>query len=330
MSVLVTGSLAYDHIMDFKGYYKDHILPEKVHILNVSFLVEGLRKQRGGTATNIAYSLSLLQERPTIMGTVGHDFGEYRAWLEEQGIDTRAIKVIPNEFTASCFIMTDLSSNQITGFYPGAMSFAHELKLADFNIPDLEIAIIAPNDPQAMVEHINECRKAGLPYIFDPGQQALNLNPEQLVAGFKGAKAIIGNDYELEMIRQKTGFSPEDLLNEAEMVIITKGKEGSTILTRDRKVEIPTAEAVEVIDPTGAGDAYRAGIIKGLIRGLSLEKMGRLAALAATYCVENYGTQGQSYTPAEFSARYFKSFGENIENLFTAHQYRADNFVNTK
>lgn len=325
MSILVTGSLAYDHIMDFPGYYKDHILPDKVHVLNVSFLVQSLRKQRGGTATNIAYSLSLLREKPSILGTVGHDFADYRAWLEERGIDTHAIKVIPDEFTASCFIMTDKSGNQITGFYPGAMAYAHQLKLADFNVSDVKMAIIAPNDPVAMVEHIKECRIAGIPYVFDPGQQALNLNEEQLVEGFQGAKAIIGNDYELGMIENKTGYTVPKLLEVAEMVIITKGENGSTIVTRDRSVEIPPAPAREVVDPTGAGDAYRAGIIKGLVHGYSLERMGRIAALAATYCVESFGTQGQSYTPSEFCARYAEIFDEDITGLFPASE-RA-NFV---
>jgi adenosine kinase len=313
--------------MDFPGYYKDHIIPDKVHMLNVSFLVQGLRKERGGTATNIAYSLSLLQEKTSILGTVGHDFADYRAWLEERGIDTHAIKVIPGEFTASCFIMTDLSGNQITGFYPGAMSYAHQLKLADYNVSDAKMAIIAPNDPAAMIEHIHECRKNGLPYVFDPGQQALNLNPEQLVEGFRGAKAVIGNDYELGMIENKTGYTVEKLLEVAEMVIVTKGEFGSTIITRSEKVDIPVAPAAEVVDPTGAGDAYRAGIIKGLVHGYSLKTMGQIAALAATYCVESYGTQGQTYTVSEFCARYTNLFGEDIRALFPNSAEAAPQFL---
>jgi len=317
--------------MNFEGHYKDHILPDKVHILNVSFLVKGLRKERGGTATNIAYSLKLLQEQPRILGTVGQDFADYRAWLEERGIDTHAIKVIPDEFTASCFIMTDLAGNQITSFYPGAMGYAHDLKLADYNLADVKIAIIAPNDPVAMVEHIKECRGAGLPYIFDPGQQALNLNPAQLIEGFEGAKAIIGNDYELQMIENKTGYSVEKLLEVAEMVIITKGEYGSTIVSRESSVEIPPVPARQVVDPTGAGDAYRAGIVKGLVHGYTAERMGRMAALAATYCVEAYGTQGQVYTTSEFCQRYAEVFGENIEELFSSVPApiteRATNFV---
>jgi len=323
MSILVTGSLAYDNIMNFPGFYKDHILPEKVHILNVSFLVESLRRQRGGCATNVAYNLSLLGESPAILGTVGTDFAEYRAWLDENGVDTRAIKVIPDEYTASCFIMTDMASNQITSFYPGAMSYAHELSLADYDFSDLEIAIISPNDPKAMVEYVKECHKYNLPYVYDPGQQIIALSAEQLLAGAKGAKAIVGNDYELEMIRNKTGYSAEQLLELAEMVIITFGENGSRIITRERSVEIPIATPTKVSDPTGAGDAYRAGIIKGLVNGYSLEEMGRVAALSGVYCVEQHGTMEHRYTPAEFAQRYQENFGQLPANLATSREPTA-------
>ncbi len=309
MSILVSGSLAYDHIMDFQGHFKDHILPEKVHILNVSFLVNSLRKMRGGCAANIAYNLALLQERPLILGTAGHDFEDYRRSLDEAGVDTSAIKIIPNEFTASCFITTDKSSNQITGFYPGAMSYAHQIRVADYKA-EASIAIISPNDPQAMVEHVRECRELGIPFIYDPGQQVIFLDGEALLDGIKGARAIIGNDYELGIIEKKTGYDPAQLLEFTEMVIVTKGEFGSTIYTRDRVVELPVAKEKAVVDPTGGGDAYRAGIIKGLLNGYSLEQMGRTAALAATYCIENYGTQGYSYTPAEFAARYTENFAD--------------------
>jgi adenosine kinase len=301
--------------MNFPGFYKDHILPEKVHILNVSFLVQSLRRQRGGCAPNIAYNLSLLGESPAILGTVGSDFAEYQTWLNENGIDTRAIKVVPDEFTACCFIMSDKASNQITSFYPGAMASAHELSLADYDFSDLEMAIISPNDPKAMEQYVNECHKYNLPYVFDPGQQTIALTPEQLLAGAKGAKVIIGNDYELELVRSKTGYSPEQLLEFAEMVIITLGENGSQILTRERQVEIPIAHVSDVQDPTGAGDAYRAGIIKGLVRGYSLEEMGRLGALAGAYCVEHHGTMQHRYTPAEFAQRYAESFGSAPSNL---------------
>ncbi|HEX2909356.1 MAG TPA: carbohydrate kinase family protein [Chloroflexia bacterium] len=310
MSILVSGSLAYDHIMDFQGHFKDHILPEKVHILNVSFLVNSLRKLRGGCAANIAYNLALLQERPLIIGTVGHDFEDYRQWLQQAGCDTSAIEVIPDEFTASCFITTDKSSNQITGFYPGAMNYAHNLKVASYNPEKLQMAIISPNDPEAMVSHVEECRELGVPFIYDPGQQVIFLEGEQLLDGIRGSRAIIGNDYELGIVEKKTGYKPEQLLEFTEMVIVTKGEFGSTIYTREKTVDAPVAREKAVVDPTGVGDAYRAGIIKGLLNNYSLEQMGRVAALAATYCVEQYGTQSHSYTPAEFAARYQDNFSD--------------------
>jgi adenosine kinase len=308
MSILVSGSLAYDNIMDFQGHFKDHILPDKVHILNVSFLVNSLRKQRGGCAANIAYNLALLGEKPLIIGTVGHDFEDYRRWLEAAGVDTGAIKVIPEEFTASCFITTDKSSNQITGVYHGAMNYAHDLHIADYNPGRLEMAIISPNDPVAMVTHVEECRALGIPYLYDPGQQVIFLEGEALLEGLRGSRAVIGNDYELGIIEKKTGRKPEDLLEFSQMVIVTRGEFGSTLITREKTVEAPVAQEKAVVDPTGVGDAYRAGIIKGLLRGYSLEQMGRLAALAATYCVEQYGTQNHSYTPAEFALRYAENF----------------------
>jgi adenosine kinase len=308
MSILVSGSLAYDHIMDFQGYFKDHILPEKVHIINVSFLVNSLRKLRGGCAPNIAYNLALLGEKPLIIGTVGHDFADYRAWLDQAGVDTSGIRVIPDEFTASCFITTDKSSNQITGFYPGAMNYAHDLHVGDFNPAGIQVAIISPNDPQAMVSHVKECQALGVPYIYDPGQQVIFLEGPAMLEAMTGSKAVVGNDYELGIIEKKTGLKPEDLLQYTEMVIVTRGEFGSNLITAERTVEVPVAKEKSVVDPTGGGDAYRAGIIKGLLNGYTLEQMGRVAALSATYCIENYGTQSHSFTPAEFAARYTENF----------------------
>ena len=308
--VLVSGSLAYDNIMSFQGYFKDHILPEKVHILNVSFLVNSLRKQHGGCAANIAYNLALLQEQPVILGTVGVDFENYRRELNEVGVDTSAVRVIPDEFTASCFITTDKSNNQITGFYPGAMNYAHELKVADYMSDEIALAIVSPNDPAAMISLPGECREIGLPYLYDPGQQVIFLDGETLLDGIRGARVVIGNDYELGIIEKKTERTPEQLLELAEMVIVTKGEFGSVIYSRERTVEIPCAKEKAVVDPTGVGDAYRAGIIKGLLHGYSLEQMGRIASLAATYCVEEAAPQSHSYTSAEFAARYAENFAD--------------------
>jgi adenosine kinase len=302
--------------MDFPGYFKDHILPEKIHILNVSFLVHSLRKMHGGCAPNIAYTLSLLEERPRILGTVGHDFEPYRNALEEIGVDTSLIKIIPDKVTASCFITTDQAGSQITGFYPGAMAHASEVRLADADPAEIEIALIAPDDPRAMVEHVHEAQELGVPFIYDIGWQVIAFEGGELLDGVTGAKLVIGNDYELEILREKTGLTTEKLLQLCEIVVITRGDKGSTIYNRQRSVDIPAVPAREVKDPTGAGDAFRGGLLKGLVRGYELEQLGRVAALSATYCVEAYGTQGQKYTAAEFESRYIENFGKPELPLF--------------
>ena len=312
MSLIVTGSLAYDHIMDFQGHFGDHILPEKVHMINLSFLVRSLRKLRGGCATNIAYNLRLLGERPTILGTVGHDFEDYKAWLDERGIDTSGIIVVPDEFTASCFITTDTTGNQITGFYPGAMDHASKYGLSDIGVDpaDVEMAIISPNAPQAMINYVRDFKEARVPYVYDPGQQIIALDGEQLLDGATGAQALIGNDYEIELFKTKAGRAPHDLVAEGRtpIVIITKGDQGSTIVTADGETHIAPAREQSVADPTGAGDAYRAGVIKGLVRGYSIEQMGKVASLAAVYVVEQVGTQSHSYAPGEFDVRYADNY----------------------
>jgi adenosine kinase len=309
MAIVVTGSVAFDHIMNFPGYFKEHILPDKVHVLNVSFLVDTLKKQRGGTAANIAYNLALVGERPRILATVGKDFAEYGAWLREQGVDTSAMREVEDEFTASCFITTDRSDNQITGFYIGAMREASKLGLDDAG-DEVELVIISPNDPLAMQRYPRECRERGIPYVYDPGQQIVRLSGGELLDGLRGARCLIGNDYELAMIEDKTGCGIPQLLALTDTVIITYAEQGSAILTRDGRVEIPAVAARRVVDPTGAGDAYRAGVLRGLLRGESPERYGRVASLAGAYAVEEYGTQGHCYTRAAFAARYQEAFGE--------------------
>lgn len=309
MSIVVTGSLAYDQIMVFPGYFKDHILPDKLHMLNVSFLVDSMRRQRGGCASNIAYNLSLLGERPCIMGAVGQDFAEYRKWLEEHGIDTTHIMEFEGKFTATCNIITDMANNQIAGFYTGAMAMARTLSFKAQDYHSIEIVIISPNEPSAMVQYARECHELGIPYIYDPGQQIVRLSAEELVAGIRGARMLLVNDYEFEMVRNKTGLSEEDVLNLTEVVIITKGEHGSLIETKDSALSIPIAKPRQVVDPTGAGDAYRAGIIKGYVHGCSLDTMGKMGSLSATYAIEEHGTQSHHYTWSEFVARYRESFG---------------------
>jgi adenosine kinase len=336
MSIVVTGSIAYDYIMSFPGCFREHILPERIESLSVSFLVDSMHKRRGGCAPNIAYSLALLGERPRVMGTVGQDFTEYRAWLEEQGIDTSAIKEIAGEFTASFFVSTDQENNQIASFYTGAMAQAHTLSFKDQDYSAIDMAIISPNDPQAMVQYARECQELGIPYIYDPSQQIVRLSGEELREGVRGARMLILNDYEYEMFRKKTGLSEAEILTLTQTIVVTKGQRGSTVITLDCKPEeltgLPDASGLRVIevpavpprcisDPTGVGDAYRAGVIKGLVRGHTWETIGRLASLAATYVIETPGPQSHHYTLSEFVARYREHFGDapELEDLLRAH-----------
>lgn len=307
--VLVTGSLAYDHIMDFPGHFAEHILPDKIHILNVSFLVDTLKKQWGGTAGNIAYNLALLREKPAVLAVAGRDFKPYRTRLERAGVDVSQIKEYPNDLTPTFFVMTDKSDNQIAGFYLGVMKQASKLSINQTKCK-YDLVIISPNDPKAMVSLSRQCQKQKIPFIFDPGQQIPRLGCRDIIKCINGAKVVIGNDYEVELILRKTGLSVQELLKMVEALVITKGDRGSQIMTLKEEFSIPKVAARRAIDPTGAGDAYRAGLIKGILDGLSWTECGRLGALAAVYAVEKYGTQEHHYTTAEFKARYEKNFGE--------------------
>jgi adenosine kinase len=313
MRIVVTGSIAFDYIMSFPGRFKDHILPDKIHMLSVSFLVDSMRKERGGCAPNIAYSLALLGERPAVMGTVGQDFSDYRAWLERHGIDTSLIREIPDLFTASFFVSTDQDNNQIASFYTGAMARARDLSFHHVGSPKPTLAVISPNDPVAMTRYAQECKALGIPYMYDPSQQIIRLSAEELVDGARGAKVLIVNDYELEMFKNKTRLSDEEVQRLAEILIVTCGEEGSVIWADGRKVEVPAVCPSTMCEPTGMGDAYRAGIIKGMLRGYSWETTGRIASLAATYVLERHGTQNHHYTRAEFVARYRETFGDAPE-----------------
>ncbi|MDP8950151.1 MAG: carbohydrate kinase family protein [Actinomycetota bacterium] len=318
MRSVVTGSLAYDYIMNFPGDFKDHILEEKAHTLTVSFLLDSLRWSRGGVAGNIAYSLALLGERPLVFATVGGDFEEYREWMESKGIDASGIVEIEDDFTASAFINTDQANNQIVAFYPGAMAQAKELSIEELGLSSDDLVIISPTDPEAMTGYAEECRSLGVPFLFDPGKQTPQLEGEQILAGLEGASVFIGNDYELGMMSRKTGKSEEELIASAPLMVVTRGGEGSTIYTDGvEELEIPVAPISEVVDPTGAGDAYIAGLVFGLGRDFPMEVTGRVAALAAAYTVEQYGPQAHTYTPNEFAERYVDAFGpsEEVETL---------------
>lgn len=312
VSIVITGSLAYDHIMHFPGYFSDHIIPEKIKMLNISFLVDSMKKMRGGCASNIAYSLSLLGERSSIMATVGEDFQEYSNWLEKNGIDTSLIKVIPGEYTACCFATTDLNNNQIIKFFSGAMGKAHTLSFGEIDYKNINIAIISPNDPVGMVKYYRECQELSIPYIFDPGHQIPRLTPREIIGGIESSLYLVLNGYELEMILSRTGLNEEEIIRMTKALFITKGAEGSYIKTKDETIQIPAARPREVMDPTGAGDAYRAGLIKGHLKSLPLPAIGKLASLIGAFCVEKYGPAEHTFTMEEVAQRYYENFGEGL------------------
>ena len=307
MNIIVTGSIAYDYLMSFPGSFTEHLLPDHLQRVSLSFLVDTMDKRRGGCAPNIAYTLALLGERPRLMGTVGQDFDDYRRWLDEKGIDTALVKQIDGKFTASFFCNTDSSGNQIASFYTGAMAHAGELSFRDAGACDL--AIISPNDPGAMVRYAGECRELGVPYIYDPSQQVARMGGDDLKQGVVGAHMVICNDYEFEIIREKTGMDAAAMLQHAEAVIVTRGEKGASIVLRDRTIEIPAVAPDAIVDPTGVGDAFRGGFMKGLAIGAGYEVCGQLGSVAATYALEHLGGSSHMYTWSDFKARYERHFG---------------------
>ena len=314
MSVIVTGSIATDYLMKYPGKFREHIFIEQTGKLSVSFLVNEKQMSRGGCGPNIAYSLALLGERPRLMGTVGQDFGDYRAWLEAQGVDTSLVRAYMDDFTATFTVITDEEQNQIAGFHGGAMFRAHELSFYDLDPATIDLVIISPNDPAAMLKYADECRALGIRFIFDPSQQLPWLDGPQLRGAMEGAYALTVNDYELEMIKQKTGLHEQELMERVGMLIVTRGAEGSTLMSRDRRVDSPVAPPNGQIEPTGVGDAFRAGLIVGLVRDYPWEVTARLGALAATYVLEQTGTMSHRYTLPEFAARYRETLRQRRRN----------------
>lgn len=310
MNSVVTGSIAFDYIMSFPGRFREHILPDQLDNLSLSFLVESMKKQRGGCAANIAFNLALLGERPRVMATAGQDFGEYRRWLEQHGVDTSLVQEYPDEFTSSFFVSTDLDQKQIASFYIGAMGRAGELSFQRLSPPP-DLVIISPNDPRAMTQYVRECKALGLPYIYDPSQQIVRLSDQDLRDGIDGSRLTIVNDYEFEMLRSRLHMDEATMAACTQTLIITRGAEGSTIIEGDRRVDVPAVLTARPIDPTGVGDAYRAGVMKGLALGLPWDVIGRMAGLAATYVLENHGPQNHHYTREEFVQRYRTHFGDN-------------------
>jgi adenosine kinase len=310
MKLIVTGSIAFDYLMSFPGKFTEHLLPEHMHRLSLSFLVDTMDKRRGGCAPNIAYTLALLGERPLLMATAGQDFGDYRVWLDAAGIDTSQVKVVQDRFTASFFCSTDQANNQIASFYTGAMANAGELSFR--TVPGLAsdgLVIVSPNDPGAMVQYAEECGALGIRYIWDPGQQCARMDGSQLADGVNGAFMVIVNDYELELLRQKTGMSEEDIQQQAELLVVTRGENGCTVLTRGSRIDVPAVPPDRIEDPTGVGDAFRGGFMKGLAVGAAYEVCARMGSVAATYALEHLGGTSHAYSWKEFAARYEKHFG---------------------
>ncbi|MCA1962192.1 MAG: carbohydrate kinase family protein [Desulfomonile sp.] len=308
MKIFVSGSLAYDRIMDFPEKFSDYILPDKIHVLNVCFLVNGVTEQFGGTAGNIAYNLALLGERPIILASAGKDFQSYENWLTSHGLPLDGIRRIPDEFTAGAYITTDQADNQITGFNPGAMKHPC-LYPVDGVDPSTALGIVAPGNVEDMETLCRQYRERGIPYIFDPGQQIPAIPTDSLVEMLTGSRILISNDYELEMIMRSTGMSRPDLLNRTGTVITTLGDRGSLVCTSEGESAIPVAKAAQVLDPTGAGDAFRAGLIKGLAVGVDLEVCARMGAVAASFSVECRGTQCHRFSHEQFKQRYEAEFG---------------------
>ena len=308
--VIVTGSLAFDQIMVFPGNFKDHILADKLHVINISFLVKEMRKQRGGCAGNIAYTIALLGGDARVVAAAGKDFKEYAAWLEGHGVDLGGIRTFDEEMTASCHITTDQADNQITGFFVGAMARAGELSLEELSGDRPAAVIIAPDDPAAMLRHCEEARRTGIPFLFDPSFQVTAMEGEDLASAAAGSALLVMNDYEHAVFEKKTGKAGDDIFDLTEMLIVTLGGEGSRIVPKGgEEIRIPAAKVDNFVDPTGAGDAYRAGFIAGLARGFGLDVCGRMGSVASAYVVEQNGPQNQSYTRQDFAERYAANFG---------------------
>jgi adenosine kinase len=309
MDILITGSVAYDYLMTFPGHFKEQILPSRLDSISLSFLVDSMSKQRGGIAPNIAYTMALLGGKPRVMATVGEDFGEYRAWLDAQGVDTTLMKVVPGLFTASFFATTDHASAQIASFYPGAMGVSAMQSVKELDKkPDL--VIVSPSAPDAMMKFPAECRELGIDYLYDPSQQVLRLEGSEMARDMEGAKFLFCNDYEFGLISKKTGWSLDQILEHVKVLVITRGKDGADLYSDGDSVHIPTVPEDEIVDPTGVGDSFRGGFLTGYSHGFDWKLCGEIGSLAAVYCLEQRGPQSHSYTRPEFVARFRKHFDD--------------------
>jgi len=302
MNILVSGSLAYDRIMDFPGHFSEHILPEKLHVLNVSFTVNGLVEKFGGTAGNIAYALLLLGEKPIILATIGRDYHRYFEWLKKNQLPCDSIKVIEEELTPCAYITTDRADNQITGFNPGAMKHPSSFRFDKLK-PEENIAIIAAGNLEDMMDYSRACKDRSIDYTFDPGQSLPMWDGEELARCITGSRILVSNDYELEMIMDKTGLDKNKLLECTGTIVTTLGEMGSRVCTQDCEKSIPAIKPKEVVDPTGAGDAYRAGLLKGLVQGKDIEECAMMGSVCASFAIEHYGTQDYYFAMEEFQKR---------------------------
>ncbi len=310
MSVLICGSIAYDTIMVFDGRFGDHILPDRVHSLSVGFLVPSLRRNYGGCGGNIAYNARLLGMDVCLLGAAGDDFADYAAWLKRHGVNLDHVKVFPGSYTAQAYITTDVDANQITAFHPGAMSHAHQIAIpVDGSV---KLAIVAPDDRAAMIGHAKSLKAAGIPFLFDPGQNLPMFNGEDLKGFIGQADWLVVNDYEAALVEERTGLSPEAIAAQMRGYIVTRGAQGSTIYSQGVKHDIPSVPAQKIADPTGCGDAYRAGLLYGLTHGLSLPTTGRIASLLGSIKIEHHGTQNHSPDLAEIRRLYTAAFGETF------------------
>ena len=313
MTALICGSLAFDTIMVFHDQFKNHILPDKVHILNVAFHVPDLRREFGGCAANIAYNLKLLGGNPLPMGTVGKDFSPYAEWMDRHGIPRDHIRKIEGSYTAQAFITTDQDDNQITAFHPGAMDFAHEVRVDEAS--GVKIGMVSPDGRQGMIDHAEQFAEAGIPFVFDPGQAMPLFTGEDFKRFIEQASWVCVNDYESQVLQERTGWSPHEIAARVEALVVTLGGEGSHIYVGDRRIDVPAAKTRAVVDPTGCGDAYRGGLLYGLMNDLDWETTGRIAALMGAIKIEHHGTQNHGFTLDEFRERYRESFGGELRAL---------------
>ena len=309
--IVVTGSVAFDYLMTFPGHFVEHLIPDQLSRLSVSFLVDEMRRVEGGCAANIAYGLALLGERPLLFATAGPDASAYRERLEREGVDVAGLQICHDVYTASFFVSTDLDQNQLASFYTGAMARARDLSIKDLDPAECAIVVISPNDPQGMDRYAEECRETSIPFLYDPSQQVARLTGEDLARGLDGAAILIVNDYEMGILSQKTSWTPEEIRSRVPVCVVTHGPEGSTIWVAGiGEIRIPPAKLEKpALDPTGVGDAFRGGLLRGIRAGLPWEVAGRMGSVAAIFGLEAQGPQPPRYGIGEFVARYERTFG---------------------